>query len=110
MGLTQKRLFGPAAAVTTPTDSTAGRYIVPTLTTTIVKQILFCNTNASSATVRVAVGTTATAANRIVSDLLINANETVSFNCSLVISAGEKLFLTASALTITFTVNGVEEV
>ena len=110
MALIQKRLFGPAAAVTSVTDNATGRYLVPAATTTIVKQILFCNTAATSATVRVAVGTTATAANRIISDLTIVANETVSFNCSLVMAAGEKLFFTASAATVTITVTGVEEV
>jgi hypothetical protein len=109
MALIQKRLFGPSAAVTSVTDSTAGRYLVPTATTAIVKQILFCNTSVSSATVRAAVGTTATAANRIISDLTIAANETVSFNCSLVIASGEKLFFTASAVTVTITVTGIEE-
>ena len=109
MTLIQKRLFGPAAAVTSPTDNATGRYVVPSLTTTIVKQIIFCNTAASSATVRVAVGTTATAANRIVSDLSLVANETVSFNCSLVMAAAEKLFFTASATTVTITVTGIEE-
>lgn len=109
MALTQKRLFGPAAAVTSATDDATGRYVVPTSTTTIVKQILLCNTAASAGTVRVAVGTTATAANRILSDLTINANESISFNCSLVLAAGEKLFFTANATTVTITVNGVEE-
>lgn len=109
MALTQKRLFGPAAAVTSATDDATGRYLVPSSTTTIVKQILLCNTNSSSATARVAVGTTATAANRVISDLTLAANETVSFNCSLVMTAGEKLFFTASAASVTITVNGVEE-
>lgn len=109
MPLTQKRLFGPAAAVTSATDDATGRYLVPTSTTTIVKQIILCNTAASSATVRIAVGTTATAANRIISDLTLSANETVSFNASLVMTAAEKLFFTASATTVTITANGVEE-
>ena len=109
MALTQKRLFGPAAAVTTATDDSTGRYVVPSATTTIVKQIILCNTAASSATVKVAVGTTATAANRILSDITLAANETVSFNASLVMAATEKLFFTASATSVTITVNGVEE-
>jgi len=110
MALIQKRLFGPSAAVTSATDSTAGRYMVPLATTAIVKQILFCNTAASSATVKVAIGTTATAGNRIISDLTVAANETVSFNCSLVMTSEEKLFFTANAATVTITVTGVEEV
>lgn len=109
MALTQKRLFGPSAAVTSATDDATGRYLVPALTTTIIKQIILCNTAATAATVKVAVGTTATAANRIISDLSLSANETISFNCSLVMSAAEKLFFTASAVTVTITVNGVEE-
>lgn len=110
MTILQKRLFGPAAAVTSATDDATGRYVVPSSTITIVKQILLCNTAASAATVRVGVGTTATEANRIVSDLTLAANETVSFNCSLVMTAAEKLFFTASATTVTITVNGVEDI
>jgi len=109
MALTQKRLFGPAAAVTSATDDATGRYLVPSSTTTIVKQIIFCNTAASAATVRAGVGTTATAANRVISDLTLAANETVSFNCSLVMTAGEKLFFTANATTVSITANGIEE-
>jgi hypothetical protein len=33
----------------------------------------------------------------------------VSFNCSLVLTTGEKLFITASATSMTITVNGIEE-
>lgn len=109
MALIQKRLFGPAAAVTSPTDTTSGRYLVPDGTTTIIKQIIICNTAASTATVRAAIGTTANAQNRIISDVSLLANETVTFNCSLILSAGEKLYLVASATTVTFTVNGIEE-
>lgn len=109
MALTQKRLFGPAAAVTSPTDDGTGRYLVPSATTTIVKQVVFCNTAATTATVRVAIGTTATAANRIISDLTVEGNETVTFNCNVVMAATEKLFLVANATTVTITVNGIEE-
>ncbi len=109
MALTQKRLFGPAAAVTTATDTTAGRYLVPSATTTIVKQIIFCNTNTASATVSAAIGTTATAANRIISSLTVEPNETVTYNCNVVMNATEKLYLVASATTVTITVNGIEE-
>lgn len=110
MALTQKRLFGPAAAVTTPTDSTAGRYLVPSATTTIVKQIIFCNTSTTTAaTVNVGVGTTATAANRIISALTVAPSETVTYNCNVVMTATEKLFLVASIVDVTITVSGIEE-
>lgn len=110
MALVQKRLFGPVAAVTSPTDTSAGRYLVPSGTTAIIKQVIICNTDSSSRTARVAVGTTATAANRIISDISLAANETVTFNCNLVMAAGEKLYLVGSSTAITFTVNGIEEV
>lgn len=110
MALTQKRLFGPAAAVTTATDSSAGRYLVPTSTTTIVKQIIFCNTHASTtATVSVGIGTTATASNRIISSLTVAPAETVTYNCNVVMTAAEKLFFVASIVDVTITVNGIEE-
>lgn len=109
MALTQKRLFGPAAAVLTPTDNNTGRYLVPSGTTTIVKQIIACNTDPANAFLTVAIGTTATAANRILSNLQVDANTTLSFNCSLVLTAGEKLFIIANITNLTITVNGVEE-
>ena len=108
MAITQKRLFGPVVAVTTSTDTTAGRYLVPSLTTTIVKQIIICNTAASAATVSVGVGGV-TAAVSILSSMAVGANETMTVNLSLVLAAAEKLFMTASATTVTFTVVGIEE-
>lgn len=108
MALNQKRLFGPAMAPSSPTDSQAGRYEVPTGTTSTVKEIIFCNTS-TSASVSVGVGTTATASNRIISSLIVSSSETVVFDCSLVLSASEKLFLVSSNGAVATTVNGIEE-
>lgn len=109
MAFTQTRLFGPVAAVTTATDSSAGRYLVPTGKTAIVKQILFCNTSGTEYSVRAGIGTTSTAANRFISDVWVKGSETFVFNCNIVMTAGEKLFITASDTSVTVMVNGILE-
>lgn len=109
MTFTQTRLFGPRAAVTSDTDGVTGRYLVPTGTKTIVKQILFCNTSTTPSSVTAAIGPTSTIANRILSNLFIDGNETISFNCSVVLTAGEKLFIVSDTSTVVVTVNGIEE-
>jgi hypothetical protein len=108
MAITQKRLFGPVVAVTSDTDTTAGRYLVPDSTTTIVKQLLFCNTGSDDYSVKAGIGSTS-AAVRFISDLWISPNETSVFNCNIVLSAGEKLFVTATNAAVTVLINGVEE-
>lgn len=110
MALYQKRLFGPKYVPSTVTDTTNGRYLVPSATTTIIKQIIFCNTSASSITVNASIDTPATVSNRFISELLIGSDETATFNCNIVMSSGEKLFFTCSASSAsTVIINGVEE-
>jgi hypothetical protein len=109
MALTQKRL------AFTPVDATEEAiYTVPSATTTIIKQIMLCNTHASAVTVHVALTNSAasstTAANRILSSFSISANETTMIAMSLVMTAGEKLWASASTDdVVNIAVVGVEE-
>ena len=118
MALTQKRLAGPSQL----TASTAVYYTVPISTTTIVKQIILTNTTSSSktATVRLKPLNVAEAnTHDILSAVTINANETISFSCSLVLinngstaNATNSDQLTAfcsSATAVNITVVGIEE-
>lgn len=107
MAYTQTRLYGPVAAVTTDTDSSAGRYLVPTGSSVIVKQILFCNTSSTTYSASAAVGVTATAANCFISNMLIPGYSTTTFNCNVVLSAGEKMFFVAQNSAITIMANGI---
>jgi hypothetical protein len=118
MALTQKRLAGPAQL----TASSAAYYTVPVSTTTIVKQIILTNTTASAKTVTVRLkplGVTEAATHDIVSAMSLAANETMSFNCSLVLNnngstasatnSDQLTALCSSATSVNITVVGVEE-
>lgn len=118
MALTQKRLAGPAQL----TASSAVYYTVPVSTTTIVKQIILTNTTASAKTVTVRLkplGVTEEATHDIVSAMSLAANETMSFNCSLVLNnngstanatnSDQLTALCSSTTSVNITVVGVEE-
>lgn len=109
MAFTQKRLGGP----TQLTTSNVTIYEVPSATTTIVKQIILTNVTASAktATVRLApLGVSPTNAMDILSGITLAANETLAFNCSLVMDATDELIAFANAATsVNITVSGIEE-
>lgn len=101
--------FGPKAAVTTYTDSSSGRYTPTTSTVATVKQVLFCNTAGTAATVTLGIGTSDVAANRVISTMTLAANETMSFNTNIRLTDSDKLYFVASATTVTVTINAYEE-
>ena len=118
MALTQKRLAGPAQL----TASSAVYYTVPISTTTIVKQIILTNTTASAKTVTIRLkplGVAEGSTHDIVSAMSLAANETMSFNCSLVLNnngstanatnSDQLAALCSSATSVNITVVGVEE-
>lgn len=108
MPITQKRLGGPSQL----TASSATYYTVPSATTTIVKQIILTNTTASAKTVTVRLYTTGTENNTfdILSAMSIGANETVAFNCSMVMAATETIkALCSSATSVNIAIFGIEE-
>lgn len=104
---TEKRLVGPVAL----TASNAGvGSAVPASRNWITKQVIFCNTDGSDRLVYFAIGTAATAANRIFSALPIAAGDTVVLDCAVVMSAAEQFFGYADAASVvTVTVNGWEK-
>lgn len=97
-----------------PATSAATIYTAPASTTTIIKNILICNTTASSATVTlnlVASGGSAAANNRILSTYSVNANDTVAIDLSGILATGDFISAvqgTSSAITLHIT--GVEVV
>lgn len=109
MALAQKRL------AFTPVDATEEViYTVPSVTTTIIKQILFCNTHNAAVTIHVAVtgsgSSSTTAANRIFNSFSVAANETTMVGMSFVMTAGEKLWASASVDdVVNIAVAGIEE-
>jgi hypothetical protein len=108
MAFTQKRLAGPVAMETSATDL----YTAPSETTTIVKQIMLCNTDdeeARTATLHVAASGSVAAGNTIFQAISLDPNETVILNLSLVLADGEKISGLASNAAVTITISGIEE-
>ena len=118
MAVTQKRLAGPGQL----TASTAVYYTTPINTTTIVKQVILTNTTSSSKTVTVRLkplGVAEGATQDIISGMAINANETMAFNCSLVLNnngstanatnSDQLTALCSSASSVNVTIVGFEE-
>ncbi len=116
MAINQKRLAGPAQLGTT----SVAYYTVPAATTTIVKQVVITNTTASAKTVTVRLvpsgaseGATPNSLD-IISAMTLSANETMAFNCSMVMvytgGAGDQLKALASASgAVNISVFGIEE-
>lgn len=99
---TPKQLFQTVA-----TASFVTQYTVPASTSTIVKEIVVCNTTTSSATLSVSFVPNAGSAgttNAVISAAPIAANSTVIYTFSQVLPTGAFISLlagTASALTVT---------
>ena len=107
MAFTQKRLAGPAAMAT----SAANIYTTPASTTTIVKQIMLCNTNAATqtATLYISPFGSVSAAKTIFKAVSLDPNETVILNLSLVLATTEIISGLASSTDVTITISGIEE-
>ena len=77
----------------------------------IVKQIIICNTDTVDRTVTLAIGTAATAANRIMSTLPIGANDVMIWDTALVLLTTETLQgLSDTASKITITCVGIDKI
>ena len=102
----EARLGGPVQLGTTTT-------VIATAATgyaDIIKQIIICNTDTIDRTVTLAIGSAATAANRLFSALPIGANDVMVWDTALVLAAGETLQgLSDTAAKVTVTVVGWEK-
>ena len=115
MAFLQKRLAGPVAITTTASSTTApgsATYTVPVSTTTIVKQIMVSNTTASAQVVTIWIkpdSATIASTHIVFHSLTLAANETTLINLSLVMSAGDAVYVRAGASGLNVTVSGIEE-
>jgi len=76
----------------------------------IIKQIIIANTDTVDRTVTLAIGSAATAANRIMSALPIGANDLMVFDTAIVLNPGETLQgLSDTAAKVTVTAVGWEK-
>ena len=107
MAFTQKRVYGPAAMAT----SAANIHTSPALTSTIIKQILLCNTTGlvQTATLYVAASGAVSDAKTIFKAISLDPSETTILNLVLVLAAGEIISGFASNAGVTITINGIEE-
>lgn len=119
MALTQKRLVGPTQLTTT---TSTVLYTVPQSTTTIVKQIILCNTTGSAVTVTLVCkpfDVAQDSSQNFFNTLSVGANETLTFQTNLVLTNNgstanatnsDQIIGSASANTaINIIMNGVEE-
>lgn len=87
-----------------PGTTSATLYTVPTSTTTIVKNIVLCNTTGTAATVTLIAG-----GQTIVSAFSIAANDTVTLDLSLVMATADTITgLQGTASAISIYISGVE--
>jgi hypothetical protein len=97
---TEARLGGPVQLGTsTTTICTAATGFAE-----IIKQVIICNTDTIDRTVTLAIGSAATAANRLLSTLPIGGNDVMIWDTAIVLNAGETLqglSDTASKVTVT---------
>lgn len=84
---TETRLGGPTQLGTTTTTIAT----VASSRVEVIKQIIVTNTDTVDRTFSLAIGTAATAANRIISQLPIGANDIIVFDTALVLTAAETL-------------------
>jgi hypothetical protein len=103
---TESRLGGPIQlGTTTTTICTAATGYAE-----VIKQIIIANTDTVDRTVTLAIGSAATASNRIMSALPIGANDLIVWDTAIVLAAGETLQgLSDTASKVTVTVVGWEK-
>jgi hypothetical protein len=103
----ESRLGGPTQLGTSTTTlvTAASGYA------NIIKQVVITNTDTVDRTVTLAIGSAATAANRLFSALPIGANDVMIWDTAIVLAAGETLQgLSDTASKVTVTVVGWEKV
>jgi len=93
---TETRLGGPTQLGTTTTTIAT----VAASRVEVLKQIIITNTDTVDRTFSLAIGTAATAANRIISQLPIGANDIMVLDTALVLTAGETLQGLADAASV----------
>ncbi|ADU95281.1 hypothetical protein [Geobacillus sp. Y412MC52] len=107
MATTPKRLY-----IGQPGTTIGALYQVPATYKTIVKNIILCNTTGTDAKIDiyfVPSGNGASAANKVISQYTVSANDTAVINLSAVLGSGDVISaaqVTANAITVY--ISGVE--
>jgi hypothetical protein len=101
----EKRMIGPTALATS--NATIGT--VPTAKQWTTKQFIFTNTSGTEALIYLAIGTTGTASNRLLSALPIASYDIIVWDTALVLDAAETLQAYADRAGVNITVVGWEK-
>ena len=101
--------FGPKATVTTFSSGATGAYTATAAG--VVKQIIICNTSASTAywiTAGVAANSVSSdvAAQRILSQMSVSPKETITYNTNTSLALDDIIYFVSENAAITVTVNG----
>lgn len=102
----EKRLVGPVALTTS--NATVGSAVGAGKQWTI-KQVVITNTNGVDAVVYLAIGTAATASNRVLSGMPIAAYDTIVWDTALVLEAAEQFYGYSDYTAVNVTVVGWEK-
>lgn len=102
----EKRLVGPVALTTS--NATVGSAVGSGKQWT-VKQVVITNTNGTDAVVYLAIGTAATASNRVLSGMPIAAYDTIVWDTALVLDAAEQFYGYSDYTAVNVTVVGWEK-
>jgi hypothetical protein len=88
----------------TPSTTSATIYTVPTAKTTIIKNIVLCNTTATNAIISLTMGT-----KDIIKNYSVSANDTVTIDLSLVLDATDTITsIQTTTNAINLFISGVE--
>lgn len=101
----EKRFAGPAVLAT----SNATVATVPTARQWTTKQFVFTNTAGAEALIFIAIGSAATASNRVLSGLPIAAGDVVVWDTALVLDAGQTIQGYADRSGVNITLMGWEK-
>jgi hypothetical protein len=111
MAFTEKRLSGPTP-LSINSETTIYTCPIAATTTTLIKQIVVCNTSASPGSFGLSLvpfgGATPSTGNRLFSGLSVAANETIFLDVSQVMTSGDVISCISSISGITVTMSGVE--
>lgn len=86
----ETRLFGPATLGSSSAGLGSG--VVPSGQSWIIKQMVICNTGGTERLVYLGIGDVATASNRFFSALPVAAYDTIVWDTSVVLTAGERIW------------------
>jgi len=111
MAFTEKRLGNTPTMPSGSIETTI--YTCPTAsqTTTLVKQIMLCYVGTGNSSVSISLvpyGNTAGANNRIFSNTVLSANETIILDVSQVLTSGDFISMLSNTGNTTITISGIE--